>query len=138
MYALADKYGLIDLKMKVKRSFERQLARNLCVDILFAAAAALVYESTLQEDRGLRDPLLDFLWDNKATLLLKPGVQECIMAHEGLKNDVLQALFKDRGSLGHQTVDAAASSATGPESRERMGEGSRPPRKRMTLAQDWV
>jgi len=132
MYALADKYELVDLKTKVKRSFERLLADNFD-DALFVEAAALVYESTLQEDRGLRDPLLDILWDNKGTLLLKPGIQECVMAHEGFKNDVIESLFMDLGSVEQQSVNVAARSATGPGSKKRREGGRHFPRKRQAF-----
>lgn len=79
---------------------------------LFPDVAAPVYETTLQGDRGLRDPLLDILWDNKATLLLKPGVQECIMAHEGFKNDVVESLFMDPGAVDQQTVSVGVGTAS--------------------------
>lgn len=132
VYALADKYELVDLKTKAKRAFERLLAEHYD-DTLFPDAATPVYESTLQEDRGLRDPLLDILWDNKATLLLKPGVQECIMAHEGFKNDVVESLFMDPCSVDHQAVNVAARPA-GSASKKRRGGGRYFPRKRQAFS----
>lgn len=131
VYALADKYELVDLKTKAKRAFERLLAEHYD-DALFRDAATLVYESTLQEDRGLREPLLDILWYNKATLLLKPGVQECIMAHEGFKNDVVESLFMDPGgSVEQQAVNVAATSSG---SKKRRGGGRYFPRKRQAFS----
>lgn len=128
MYAVADKYELVDLKLKVKKAFERLLFDNFD-DALFTEVAALVYESTLQKDRGLRDPLLDVLWDKKSILLLKPEVQECIMAHEGFKDDVLESLFLDPGSVEPQIVNTAPRFSVGAGSKKRNGGGWYAPRK---------
>lgn len=97
MYAIADKYGLPDLKGSAKETFER-LVRGKWDSALFPKVASLVYELTPEGDRGLRDLLVQHLWANRATLLPKEDFQECILKYDELQKDVLKKLFLEPGS----------------------------------------
>jgi len=97
VYGIGDKYNVLDLKDQAKKAFE-QFLRKDCDLALFLDVASLVYNLTVDEDRGLRDILLSSLWANKATLLPRKDIQDCIMGHVGFQKDVLHRVFLDSGS----------------------------------------
>ncbi|MCJ1388001.1 hypothetical protein MMC18_000845 [Xylographa bjoerkii] len=99
MYGIADKYDLPDLKQKVLTAFEPLLALHRS-DPLFTEAASHVYGMTIDSDRGLRDLVKAMVWGDRTVMLMRKDVQECIMHHDGFKDDVLQALFSDPNAIG--------------------------------------
>ena len=61
MYALADKYGIEDLKDLAKRFFSQWLPlprRWVYGTLVFVKALRVIYTTTLSPDRGLRDPVI--------------------------------------------------------------------------------
>lgn len=65
VYALADKCLIPSLKHLAAQKFIDQIAQHYDSPA-FAMACEEVYESTLDSDRGLRDPILDLLIQNPA------------------------------------------------------------------------
>ena len=109
MYALADKYDLTTLKRQVKEAF--QILLNLILEHQrderddhekedfygrFAEAAAVIYSTTPESDRGLRDLIKIHTWNFKDTLLRVSTIQRCVLQTDGYKDDLLQALFGNR------------------------------------------
>ena len=99
MYGIADKYDLPDLKQKVLKAFWPLLGLYRS-DPLLSEAASIVYGTTIDSDRGLRDLVKAVVWENRAVILVRKDVQECIMHNEGFKDDVLQSLFADPSAIG--------------------------------------
>lgn len=67
MYAIADKYGLPDLKNSAKEAFQRLILKE-CDNASLSETASLVYSLTPEGDRGLRDIFVDYLWASRKTL----------------------------------------------------------------------
>ncbi|MCJ1475053.1 hypothetical protein MMC13_003713 [Lambiella insularis] len=99
MYGIADKYALPDLKKKAFKAFQLDITDSVS-DPLFAEAADYVYGSTPVSDRGLRDLVKGTVWENRGTMLGTPEIQQCILKHGDFQSDILQALFKDPGTVG--------------------------------------
>ncbi|MCJ1244623.1 hypothetical protein MMC30_001821 [Trapelia coarctata] len=96
VYGIGDKYNVLDLKDSAKKAFE-QFLRGDCDLAIFSGVASLVYNLTVEEDRGLRDIWLCSLWASKATLLPRQDIQDSVMAHGGFQRDVLKKVFLDSG-----------------------------------------
>lgn len=121
MYAVAEKYDLSLLKTQAKRAFAKLLNSksdaitfgrllDLSSEIghgsigeLIAGLARIVYTSTPDGDRGLRDIIKKFTWRHKKILMADKELQKCIIATEGYMVDVVQSLFKDNTSEREET-----------------------------------
>ncbi|KAK3947616.1 hypothetical protein QBC32DRAFT_80508 [Pseudoneurospora amorphoporcata] len=67
IYALAEKYLISGLKAVALRQFKAAATVSLDIDD-FLGAALVVYESTIEDDRGLRDVVVETLYKNSEWL----------------------------------------------------------------------
>ena len=93
MYAIADKYGIPHLKSKAKQAFEHMMDLYLTFDYKrLVEVIIVVYETTPECDRGLRDLVRDYIW-NYPWLLQQRDVQEAILGHATLMRDIMKTFF---------------------------------------------
>ncbi|EGZ70092.1 hypothetical protein NEUTE2DRAFT_68748, partial [Neurospora tetrasperma FGSC 2509] len=67
IYALAEKYLISGLKAVALRQFKAAATVSLDIDD-FLGAALVVYESTIEDDRGLRDVVVETLYEHSEWL----------------------------------------------------------------------
>lgn len=91
MYALADKYGIHDLKDLAREKFA-EAASNDWDGGGFPLAVQTVYSSTPDSDHGLRDVVVDTLSRHKK-LLEKPDVEELVKEINGLAFGLLKSAW---------------------------------------------
>ncbi|KAI9791658.1 MAG: hypothetical protein M1835_000209 [Candelina submexicana] len=92
IYALADKYGIHGLKTLAAEKFRVQ-AREHWDDPEFPQAMHEVYETTPDNDRHLRDTVIETLQRNKS-LVQKPEVGTVIKEINGLAYDLLRIYWE--------------------------------------------
>ena len=88
MYSLADKYGIGGLKVLAQQKFE-QAVRQQWDSEEFAPAVHVVYASTPDGDRSLRDVVMETIYSYKS-LLQKLEVETAVRDIPGLAFDLLK------------------------------------------------
>jgi hypothetical protein len=91
MYALADKYGIHDLKDLARDKFEEAATRDWNGGG-FPRAVQVVYTSTSENDHGLRDVVVDTIGRHKR-LLEKAEVEALVMEINGLAFGLLKSAW---------------------------------------------
>ena len=91
MYALADKYGIHDLKDLAREKFA-EVASNEWDGKDFPVAVHTVYASTPESDYGLRNVVVDTLSQHRE-LLEKPEVEALVKEVNGLAFGLLKAAW---------------------------------------------
>jgi hypothetical protein len=95
MYALADKYQISGLKTLAQRKFQKAALQHWNSEE-FAPALHIVYTSTLEEDRGLRDIVISTI--SRDRLLEKPEVRTTVKDLPELAFGLLMYIWKQAGS----------------------------------------
>jgi hypothetical protein len=95
MYALADKYQISGLKALAQRKFQKAALQHWNSEE-FAPALYIVFTSTLEEDRGLRDVVISTI--SRDRLLEKPEVRAAVKDLPELAFGLLIYLWKRTGS----------------------------------------
>ena len=96
MYALADKYQISGLKALAQRKFQKAALQHWNSEE-FAPALHIVFTSTLEEDRGLRDVVISTI--SRDRLLEKPEVRAVVKDLPELAFGLLMHMFwKHAGS----------------------------------------
>jgi hypothetical protein len=95
MYALADKYQISGLKALAQRKFQKAALQHWNSEE-FAPALRIVYTSTLEEDRGLRDVVISTI--SRDRLLEKPEVRAMVKDLPELAFGLLMYIWKQAGS----------------------------------------
>ncbi|KAF2810732.1 uncharacterized protein BDZ99DRAFT_386582, partial [Mytilinidion resinicola] len=88
MYALADKYNVKGLKLLAQERFTAAVETGWTHEE-FPAATRVVFETTLDTDVGLREPLVKVLLEHSA-LLDQPEVEAVVKDIPGLAYDLLK------------------------------------------------
>ena len=83
MYAVADKYELCEMKAEVKKAFVAAVKFWYCFTDQFLAAVEVVYTSTPDTDRGLRDVVQALTWRWKEEIFAEEEVQELLEDMDG-------------------------------------------------------
>lgn len=76
MYSLADKYNIRGMKVFAQDHFQN-CAKGNCRIREFSTAIRIVYKTTVDEDRGLRDVVVDIISMNMV-LLDRPEIKEAV------------------------------------------------------------
>lgn len=97
IYAIADKYELDGLKGVAKVAFTGAVYEHWDTD-QFVGAAEVVYTSTPDSDRGLRDVVTALTWRKQMTLLARKDVQTLLGDVAGFSKDVMQEVCKAASS----------------------------------------
>ena len=95
MYALADKYQISGLKALAQRKFQKAALQHWNSEE-FAPALHIVYTSTLEEDRGLRDVVISTI--SRDRLLEKPEVRAVVKGLPELAFGLLMYIWKQAGN----------------------------------------
>jgi hypothetical protein len=95
MYALADKYQISGLKALAQRKFQKAALQHWNSEE-FAPALHIVFTSTLEEDRGLRDVVISTI--SRDRLLEKPEVRAVVKELPELAFGLLMYIWKQAGS----------------------------------------
>jgi hypothetical protein len=95
MYALADKYQISGLKALAQRKFQKAALQHWNSEE-FAPALRIVYTSTLEEDRGLRDVVISTI--SRDRLLEKPDVRTTVKDLPELAFGLLMYIWTQAGS----------------------------------------
>lgn len=95
MYALADKYQIGGLKALAQRKFQKAALQHWNSEE-FAPALHIVYTSTLEEDRGLRDVVISAI--SRDRLLEKPEVRATVKGLPELAFGLLMHIWKQAGN----------------------------------------
>jgi len=91
VYSIGDKYGVVALKSRAKKKFDK--AVKTCWDMDdFAHAITEVYSSTPSTDRGLRDTIVEVARKNISTLLEKEDFRSVLEETVGFAADVTQLM----------------------------------------------
>ena len=88
MYSLAHKYGIQGLKLLAKDKFKAAASRGWDADG-FPPAVQIVYNSTPEEDTGLREVVVKII-SVHMELLNKPEVEAMMRKLNGLAFDLLK------------------------------------------------
>ena len=91
MYSLADKYNIRGMKTFAKDHFQIR-AKGSCRVEEFPTAIRTVYKTTVDEDRGLRDVVVDVISMN-VDLLDRPEIKEVV---KDTANLAFELLMKSR------------------------------------------
>jgi hypothetical protein len=91
MYALADKYGISDLKELARDKFADAVDRN-CYESEFSLAIRTVYASTPDDDMGLRDVVVETIREHRE-LLSKADVEEVVKENTELAFALLKSVW---------------------------------------------
>lgn len=83
MYAVADKYELGELKEEVKKAFAAAVKFWYVFTNEFLVAVEVVYTSTPDTDRGLRDVVQALTWRWKEEIFAEEDVQELLEDMDG-------------------------------------------------------
>ena len=102
MYALADKYGIEDLKDFAKYSLSRMIPSPPCwlapfEAPIFVKALGVIYTTTLPSDRGLRDLVIPVIKKHRIDLRNDSDFVELLTSGVGdgeLATDVFDALLE--------------------------------------------
>ena len=105
LYAVADKYDVPRLKDDICCAFESLLKT---VGSLFSETPAsfmpeliaIVYGTTPDSDRGLRDKLYVFIETHRLRILGKESVQRCAKEFDGFAADLLRIFLMDTRTHG--------------------------------------
>jgi hypothetical protein len=95
MYEIGDKYGVIGLKELAREKFLRATAKYWN-DEQFAPAAYYAFNTTPEEDKGLRDVVSNTI-SAHMELLNKPAVETLLTEFNGLAVGLLKMRAKDLG-----------------------------------------
>lgn len=87
MYAMGDKYDMQGLKLKAKENFVAHLPVSAGD---FIAAIPVIYTSTPDTDRGLRDNAAAFAVYHWKTLFAMPDFKKAIAENVDFVNDVVE------------------------------------------------
>jgi len=100
VYALAEKYGIPTLKAVALDKFKYEAGYFwLAHDFLHAAEE--VYTSTVEQDRGLRDIVVETIHQHP-TMLNSKATQDVIKNNQDLNFDMLMYVMKWKGSKGYR------------------------------------
>jgi hypothetical protein len=91
MYSLADKYNIRGMKAFAQEHFQIR-AKGSCRVKEFPTAIWTVYKTTVDEDRGLRDVVVDVISMNM-DLLDRPEIKEAV---KDIANLAFELLIKSR------------------------------------------
>jgi len=91
MYALADKYGVEDLKDLAQEKFARAAAQDWNT-AEFAHAVQIVYESTPESDSGLRDVVIETINQHR-DLTKDSKIEDLLEEFNGLTVGLLKAAY---------------------------------------------
>lgn len=92
VYAVADKYDLPDLKQKTRQAFLATW-RGTWNFALLKDLVHAVYELTPDQDPGLRDEVIETVWNNRISWLPMKPMQELTAECQGLRKDILQRVY---------------------------------------------
>lgn len=92
IYAMADRYGVPLLKRQIEALFEQCLLEEHDPEVLSGDIIDAVYTTTPAQDRGLRDPLIDFLLRFTLQGDLPAEMRPTLTSVDGLAADLLYAL----------------------------------------------
>ena len=87
LYSLAEKYGILGLKAVALEKFQNELSQHWNTDD-FLQAAEIVYTSTVDDDRAMRDVVVKTFYEHKA-LLNKQQALDCLHWVDGLAYDLV-------------------------------------------------
>lgn len=91
MFVLADKYAITSLRDLAKTKFEQATKEDFSAQS-FAYAADLIYNKTLEHDRGLRNIVVKTLNCHRA-LIKYEGIAALLKSGDGLAWELIQALL---------------------------------------------
>ena len=94
LYALAEKYGCASVKASLKSSFA-VTARVQWNTVEFATAAKIVYDSTPESDRGLRDVIKSVAWAYHRGMTKKPDLLKLVNENIAFACDLARAAIED-------------------------------------------
>lgn len=94
IYAFGEKYGIPGLKELAKEKFEAAIEHAGC-DPIVCSVVSLVYKSTCDGDRGLRDVMLRIAYQNAATLGPQPEFQRTLEALPSFTLDLAREFIKN-------------------------------------------
>ena len=105
LYAVADKYDVPRLKGHICHAFASLLdvvgtSIQLTSVSFMPEQIGIVYGTTPDSDRGLRDKLYQFVKSHRAKILGKESVQQCAKKYDGFAADLLKMLLADARSQG--------------------------------------
>ena len=103
LYTLADKYGISTLKHQIQQSFKALLENHWRSD-KFAEAARIIYTTTPDVDRGLRDLIKRTTWSYQNFFAASQEVQACVLENPGYSKDLVSAMFADSNRLGKSDI----------------------------------
>lgn len=99
VYALADKYGIGDLKDMAKTKFSALAKEEWPQSQVFAHAAGLVYETTPDQDKGLRDAVVETVTAHHRDMLEVEEVQNLLESEPKLMLEVLKNISRQLHEL---------------------------------------
>lgn len=87
MYSIADKYNIRGLKSLAQDLFQKSTKKTVVIKE-FATAIRTVFETTVDEDRGLRDIVVEIMTKNM-DLLDEPEIKEAVKETSSLAFELL-------------------------------------------------
>ena len=94
VYTIAEKYGVLLLKLQAKKKFEK--AVKTCWDIDdISPAITEIYGSTPATDRGLRDAVVKISREHICALLKKHAFRAVLEETTGVAANVIQLMASD-------------------------------------------
>lgn len=94
VYALGEQYGVEGLKAVALQKFSKEVDVHWATDD-FLQAAELVYNSTPEHDRGMRDVIKNTFYRHRRELLDRENVKRYLRDVTDLAYDVLMHLYKE-------------------------------------------
>ena len=91
VYSIAEKYGVSSLKLRAKEKFERAVKTCWDMDDL-AHTITYIYSSTPPTDRGLRDAVVEVVYEHISALLKKHTFRDVLEETVGFAADVTQLM----------------------------------------------
>jgi hypothetical protein len=88
MYALGSKYGINSLKVVSRDKFSQAISSVWC-HRNFVKAVEIVFSTTPDEDKGLRDIAVRMIKQKESALFARKDMRECIRCIEGLAFNLL-------------------------------------------------
>ncbi|MCJ1245146.1 hypothetical protein MMC30_002347 [Trapelia coarctata] len=104
LYATADKYRVQTLKDAIEPSFTSRLSsvterKNNPPMLILADLLAVVYETTPDTDRGLRDPLAAFINEHRSWFLARKSVTAYMQRNHAFSLDILNYFLTEAHSV---------------------------------------
>lgn len=91
VYSIAEKYGVLPLKLQAKEKFEKAIQNCWDMDD-FSPAITEIYNSTPTTDRGLRDAVVEISHEHICRLLEKHAFRDVLEETAGFAADVTQQM----------------------------------------------